>query len=945
MHPGPWAENLTWLSGLGAGLGGSGVGLLVAPNAMTDLCAAACLVLEGLAAEGDARSFMALLASLLAAVSDAIADFAATIVAAATGGGLLAARATGGSVRMAAAAQESAAAALAALQASCRQLGAACTRAAASTAAATVAVTARPTAAAGSCPAVSATASPSVLVAAADMVRGAAAAVASSAAAGSSGSYCTPAVPPGSEMWAAAAGPSAAAAPGGSEDLPSPVTDPRITLAVLAAAAGGLLEGCAAAAALQPPQLRPPLLRWLRPAGDRLAAVCLDAAAAATSTSGPAQRTLGSLDPQFESSRRPHPGPDPDPPMFPRTLLRLAVGYCWARMKLGPGLPGLLDLPGVADRMVAAAAAAAGPPEAGVSEIGMAGVQGAEGWHPSRGALGMLLCGSLGVGRVLAMAAAGANPAAAAELLDCQVRGPLFADMQLLARGALEGARPGAAAAEAGVGAAGALQLLCSVAPVAARLHAMYGGVADDGRGGRAWLAALPAAAAGALRDLLDRTFVVIVSVVAAAYDAVAAAHNSATAAAGFQENLPAAPCHGWGYDGGGRAVSASMAAERQAAAAVSALGVLADLQFIGLPLRAHGELVARLSAAVSSSAEQAAAPLLELLPCYAPLAAAYGNGGAAVSVSRLAFLLPLAASCVPHAPDISAAAAAVLPYIFLLLKGAPSEAVCQTAHAVWAALLAALCEEGVEAGDGVAVGGVGGGGAAMIPCDGRHQQQQHAGVELAASMVPYYVVRTCQPPCTEAEVELIERGLRQCTKSLPLAHPAKSWCLRRLAQQLAEWAHESKAAIAAAGALQTMPSAGLHGPSPLSSPAAAAPLLPLSTSQLGAAGVPTEAVLRLVRRAAAALGLLTAEADFPLIPDALAALDELMEAPPLADASCRAAVLQQLHDTWLRSDDYARKPLLEEWLRRAVATALPAAGVRQGEGAGVLSRLSVRLG
>ncbi|KXZ46956.1 hypothetical protein GPECTOR_39g450 [Gonium pectorale] len=567
----------------------------------------------------------------------------------------------------------------------------------------------------------------------------------------------------------------------------------------------------------------------------------------------------------------------------PAGLLGAAVGYVWARLCLQTPLSGPL-------------AAASGPALAeALAEAAVAGSGGA--WHPARGTLAALLGGSLGMARLLDMAAAGARPAAAAELLEAHTAGPLFGDTQLLARALLEAARKSLAAAAPPPPRTSSLaaHLVQDTAAATRRLHQLYGAVADSA-GGRTWLAALPPAAAGALRDMLDRSFVCAVSVLLTATDALELPQPPSTAA-------PA---------------PAAAAAADEAAMAVRALGALADLQFCAVQVRAYGDLVARLNAAVAAAPAAAVQPLISLLPCYPALAAAYG-GAPAVAISRLAFLLPLAASCLPHAPHFEVAAAAVLPYVYLLLKGAP-EQVTQAAHAVWAATLARLCE---REGDGeVREPGSGGGGAAggqsaaLVAPAHRSAGGSAAAVEVAASMVPYYMERTCSPPCSAGDVELMEKGLRQAVRSLPGGHPVKAWAVRCLAQQLAAWMGNAPAAAAAPGTAPASPPAAAAAAAGAGPPHAGSPLAPHPGPAASPAAGPTQ-------RAAGALGTLAAELDFPLLPHALAALDELVLG---LGHDGRTVVLQELYESWMQCNDYARKPLLDEWLRRAVAAPLAAA-------------------
>ncbi|KAG2449437.1 hypothetical protein HYH02_005584 [Chlamydomonas schloesseri] len=857
--------------------------LLPTAAAVTDLCTAAQVVLEMLAADGDSRLFLALQSALMDTLAWELGGLVwrAAAAAAGAGPGALGVAAAAAPAAGVAAAQEAAAAALAALHAALRQLAGACVRSAAAD-----------SRAAGTGPVLA------MLAVAAEQLRATAAATITAAAAVGS-----------PEGLRAKAGLS-------------------LAQALAAAAAGGLLEGMLATVRLQPPVSQAPLLRALQPATDRLVATLLGAAgAAAVTTVIPAGVSGAAAVADMAAS-----------------ALRQAVGYCWARLRLQPGLQAseLAPVPGVvAERMAEAAALAA------------AAVDSA--WHPARGALEVLFCGALGVGRIVAAAIEGAPPPAVYEALASHSQSPLYGDMQPLARGALEALAAARQQATAAAGAATtpgggataataagqlATGILHDTVAAARRLHVLYGAVADSGRGA-AWLAALPPPASGLLRELIDRACVCVVSAASGAFGALAApavAVASAAAASTLQRTAFASaqgPPH----------PAADTAVGSAATAAVAALGALADVQFCGLQLRAHGDLVGMLSAAVAAAPRAAAAPLLALLPCYPAFASAYaagseGGSGNGVALSRLTFLLPFATSCVPHAGDVGGAAAVVLPFVYLLLKGggvssaggAGGEAVCQVAHAVWAALLAALC------------GDAEGGGQREDPRRFKTPTAEHGaivevgtGVEVAASMAPYYMQRSCQQPCGPGDVELMQRGLLQAFRSLPVNHPVKAWCVVRLAQQLSEWGAVAEPEVAAAAAAAA-------------ATAAAAPRRMLRMGPAagpGTAALPLPPRVALVQACGIALAVLMTGLDFALLPRGFDALDSLLlsraegggahasagssGAPnrgagavvrPLPPA-CRTAVLQLLHDVWLRCDDHARKPLLDGWLHGAVG-ALP---------------------
>ncbi|EFJ51532.1 hypothetical protein VOLCADRAFT_87649 [Volvox carteri f. nagariensis] len=813
---------------------------------------------------------------------------------------------------MTAAAQETAAVALAALHASCRQIGSACTRAIAATAA--VATAAGRTGEEGA------------------SLRPAAAAAFASIA---------DQLHAGGRAAATALGMARAAAAGAAAAACS-TTDPKVPLSVAAAAAGGLLEGCVMTVRLQRlGQPQETLLRLLQPCTDVLDATLQEAAAAAAAaaTVG-AEAAAQSFGGSYSPSALNNAG-------HPRVaILDMTLGYCWSRLRAQPPLQGPLQpAASAAEHLVSPAPATAA-------------VSGVPCWHPARGALGALMMGSLGFARVLQLAVSGESAECAAAVLEGQSQGSLFADTQLLAKTVIEVLRmpappPGGSAValpNAATCMTLANALLSDAAAAARRLNLLYGGVADT-PSGRAWLAALPPSATGCIRGVLDKAFVCEVSVLTAAYGMLSSASQVPPAKAVATPGGDAATA-----DRAGSA-RAQVARGERARAAAAALGALADLQFCALQLRAHGDLVARLSTDALSSPAAALPPLLALLPCYPAFELAYGSGGrgndgfAAVPVaaSRLAFLLPLAASCMPHAEDLGGAAYVVLPYIFLLLKGAP-ESVAQAAHATWAALVSSLCEKetavtaeaaGIagnvrrrpdgasstvaeksqgrsRAGPSILHGrrglttiGSGGDGGiqGVLAAEEEEEEEQRrsvAGVALAASMLPYYIDRTCQEPCSEGDLELLEWGVRQALQSLPEAHPMKAWCAARLVIQLREWATACDG-VAEGPSLAKGPSGherrlrvGTSGGDEKESPGAAA-------------GCDAQV---LTRRCAGIVAGVMMVIDFRLVPQALGRLRVELQTLPLGGG----LILQQFHDVWLTCSDYGRKQLLEEWFRHVLA-------------------------
>ncbi|GLI62246.1 hypothetical protein VaNZ11_004842 [Volvox africanus] len=974
------------------------------PDTMTDVCTAAELVLERLMMKGDWRGAISLFAVFLSSLGSALSDLCIHIAAEAVARSLpsppplppppLLPCVRDGtandlpivSAAAAAAAQEAAAAALAALQASCRMVGSSCARALATAATALNPGTLVVHATASSIGATAtdvrnpfgtvghdasrpeAAAVLAAIKAIAEHVHGIAAATASAAAA-AAGVECGVSLPirvPGRPVQNRRFGqdsiPEAAMAGGltgvngesraeVAPAAPLPFsTDPWVPLAVAATAASGLLEGFIITVRLQPlGQPQELLLRLLQPGADRLVLtlkVVSGATAAAASrmasdgrvwglpvSPSTGRRAVAMLGGRCSSACALHADSR-------ITLLSMAVGYSWVRLRTHAPLPGPYQPAAHAAEQMAAAAMAA-------SQTAAEDLYGSC-WHPARGALTLLMVGSLGVGRVVKMACAGAHADAAVELLESHSRGPLYSDGQLLAKsviGSLRASAPGSVAVLT-TATPLAMALLSDAATAAERLHLLYSGVADTAAG-RAWLAALPSAATGRLRELLDRVFVCAVSVLAAVHASLSpapaallplpklgAAHLSGDPLAATTTNKTAQ-----GGNVEGQVVQ--LAAEARAVIAVTALGALADLQFCALQLRAHGDLVTSLSTDAAAAPVAAVSPLLALLPCYPSFAAAYagnaghsGGGFAAkpVAASRLAFLLPLAASCVPHAEDVEIAACVVLPYIYLLFKGAP-ESVVQAAHSTWAALLAGLSKEKAT----VQVPSAGGGGAKASGTQGqrgsqsprRHlggategvggkerdaplEERRDVGMAVAASMVPYYIDRTCEEPCNMGDLELLEWGLRQVLRSLPEAHPVKIWVAARLARQLRDWSGECEETDRGAQGTPSSEDYGREGQHRGGKQGT-------RTSQDEPEHVPRPNRHELVQRCAVMVGAVVAAVDYNLLPHTLSVLtSELQVLRPEQNA----VIIQCLHDVWLTCNDYSRKQCLDDWLMHFIVKA-----------------------
>lgn len=835
-----------------------------APNVHDSKAVSLCTARYAPQADGDARSFCGLLGDLAGGLGEAAAATAAATVVVAGGrpgsGGLsswpaavsgsAAGSPAAGVAAAAAAAAQQGLAAMAVLHGSCRQLGMAVVRAAA----------AAPPSGAGAAPA----------IAPGSQTAGDKANAGVRSQLGGVG-------PPAVQTLIAAAGMLQNACSSGAADCAAGRADPYgiAVLGMHCTAAGGMLEGCVLSLRQLHSGRQGEVSRQLLPAVQGLASALGNAAAAAAATAA------GVLSASEAGATGPgEAGVSESGAASGTRVLQSAVGLSWARLRnLPPAAPdAVTPCPVRLAHGMAAAAAAPASSHAALFQSGRplpsAGAASPllfapTPWRPARGALRLLLGGVLGLAPLLHEALSGGPPSAGAEWLRQHTgqQGPLFPEAQGLARGVLGALRDAAAAAPPSgpdaerqaqqpplgaqsapaAGVAWVLGLIGDLAVATRGLHAMYGAVADTPYGG-AWLAALqqlaapvpsataapaaapPPAEGVSLRDMLDRTFVVVVGVATAALDVVRQ-QLSPPAARGPAAALPR------GFPGGSHVRSAGGGPkmgpmpDEQLVGAVALLGALSDMQFCALQLRAHGELVAALGALVAAAPREAAGPLIALLPCYPDLAAAYelasmpapapaaaaawqqhgvspvgvaAGAGAAVAVSRLAFVLPLAASCVPYAADVGVAASAVLPYVYLLLRDV-REGVAQAAHTVWAALLSALCEPPKQLppppqplqpqqrsgwlsytvsrvaswalGDGTgavrqgdAGGRLGGSGGAGGPSE--------ACLAIAEAMVPFYVERalgqdveegpadTARPATvTAADLDLLERGLARVSR------------------------------------------------------------------------------------------------------------------------------------------------------------------------------------
>ncbi len=168
----------------------------------------------------------------------------------------------------------------------------------------------------------------------------------------------------------------------------------------------------------------------------------------------------------------------------------------------------------------------------------------------------------------------------------------------------------------------------------------------------------------------------------------------------------------------------------------------------------------------------------------------------------------------------------------------------------------------------------------------------------------------------------------------LPPGHPVKSWCVQRIARQATQWAREEQ------NQQQDQQPQGGHTSEPI-------PQLRLAGEGVLSPASRAPAPAQLFGRSAALLASMVVRVDFPLLPLALRQLDELLAAVGTAE---RTVMLQAVQDAWVRSDDYARKPLIGEWLQRAVQVAIgvggwsggPDAGVGKGDGGAPVRRLRV---
>ncbi len=250
-----------------------------------------------------------------------------------------------------------------------------------------------------------------------------------------------------------------------------------------------------------------------------------------------------------------------------------------------------------------------------------------------------------------------------------------------------------------------------------------------------------------------------------------------------------------------------------------------------------------------------------------------------AVLAAELAFLLPAATAAACRAPDPAAAARGAALPLLLLLARHPQPALCASAHACFATLVAHLANGGGNGG----------------PSSPAVQQQQEELARLAAQAVPYWVQRSLQLPWRLATLEAFEKALPAVLRALPPGAAEARLCARHVL-----WCALRFYESAAAATAPPLDFAALY-------------------SGGGPAGPPgAERRSNKVRPAAKLVGIacgLLLLVDWPEVPGVAAALAEVVRAAGRSRTQ-QVALLQFLHDLLLRSDDYARKGALAEWFQ-----------------------------
>ena len=238
------------------------------------------------------------------------------------------------------------------------------------------------------------------------------------------------------------------------------------------------------------------------------------------------------------------------------------------------------------------------------------------------------------------------------------------------------------------------------------------------------------------------------------------------------------------------------------------------------------------------------------------------------VLLSRLAFVLPLAAACKPS-PD---AVGRLLPYAYLLLQH-PQAAMAVQMHKVIGSLLLHLCEQGE--------------------------------VEMAANALPFYMERALAPACPcLPSAEGLSLGLPLALKGLPVGSPAALFCMQRLAERCCAVLSSGEvdpSAVARALMAQARPPQGASvGPTP-AAPSTSDPAPSQRQQQEDA----------LAKLLSLLCGMLFSQ-DYQLLPRLAGLVAQVVAAAP---AALQPSLLQHLLNALLNSDDYARRPQLTAWM------------------------------
>lgn len=307
-----------------------------------------------------------------------------------------------------------------------------------------------------------------------------------------------------------------------------------------------------------------------------------------------------------------------------------------------------------------------------------------------------------------------------------------------------------------------------------------------------------------------------------------------------------------------------------------------------------------------------------------------------AVLGAKVAFLLPIAAVCATRAHDACAAAHQLLPLLFLLMRH-PQPPLVAASHTAFTTLMSHLSSPSLTMFDQVKPG----------------QTAGSSPVQLLEQALPYYVQRNLALPLQLPCLEGLEKGLPVVLRGVPTASPTAMYCLQQLTDAATTWllAHPQEALDFSPLYVASGPQ-GLHGLAPGMGPEPP-PVLPhVKLVSLACSTVLLCDWQLLPRMADAVAGVVAAAAAAPegeFAPEGNVSEDlgdlwgqgssnsvsqrpYMSSSPGTSTAAAtgmarRAAVLQHLHDMLLRSDDYARKPQLFEWLQLLAA----GAGARTG--------------